>query len=304
MRFTFRRLFVLAILFAIALFAWLRPLTLFFTARSLYVRAIGMESAFTEVGGRRVHYWTAGEGPPLVLVHGVAMRAEDWAPMFRKLKQRHRIYAPDLLGYGETDAAPDGDYSIAAQTEHVRGFLDAMKLGQPDVVGVSMGGWIAMKLAAEHPERVKRLVLISSAGLAFQSTLTENSFSATTIEEQRRSFQLQSDLAPRFPDFILRDFLRHSKKKAPIVRASMRSMLQRHDLLMDGKLQRVRMPVLIVAGTADRIVPFDVALRLKREMPHATLVTLPGCSHLAMIECRGPVLRAMAAFTSSSTSAP
>jgi len=150
---------------------------------------------------------------------------------------------------------------------------------------------------------VKRLVLISSAGLAFASTLTETSFSATTIEEQRRSFRLQSDLAPRFPDFILRDFLRLSRKKAWIVRASMRSMLERQDLLMDGKLQRVGMPVLIIAGTADRIVPFDVALRLKREMPHATLVPLPGCSHLAMVECRAPTLRAMNAFTSSSTSA-
>jgi len=295
-RVTFRRVFVLGVVLAIALFVYLRPLTLFFTARGLYLRAIGMESAFTDVGGRRIHYWTAGEGPPLVLVHGVAMRAEDWAPLFRNLKQRHRIYAPDLLGYGESDQPRDSDYSIATQTELVRGFLDAMKLEQPDVAGVSMGGWIALKLAAEHPERVKRLVLISSAGLAFPSTLTENSFSATTIDEQRASFRLQSDLAPRFPDFILRDFLRHSKKKAWIVRASMRSMLQRHDLLMDGKLRRVRMPVLIVAGTSDRIVPFDVALRLKREMPHATLVPLRGCSHLAMIECRDAALTAMARF--------
>lgn len=231
------------------------------------------------------------------------MRAEDWAPLFRALKQRHRIYAPDLLGYGESAQPRDGDYSIAAQAELVRGFLDAMKLEQPDVAGVSMGGWIALKLTADHPERVKRLMLISSAGLAFPSTLTETSFSATTIEEQRRNFRLQSDLAPRFPDFILRDFLRHSRKKAWIVRASMRSMLERHDLLMDGKLQRVRMPVLIVAGTADRIVPFDVALRFKREMPHATLVPLPGCSHLAMMECRAATLRAMNAFISSSTSA-
>jgi len=291
-------------LLAVALFVYLRPLTLFFTARSLYLRAIGMESAFTEVGGRRIHYWTAGEGPPLVLVHGVAMRAEDWAPLFRTLKQHHRIYAPDLLGYGESAQPRDGDYSIAAQAELVRGFMEVMKLEQADVAGVSMGGWIALKLAADHPERVTRLALISSAGLAFRSTLTETSFSATTIEEQRRSFRLQSDLAPRFPDFILRDFLRHSRKKAWIVRASMRSMLERRDLLMDGKLQRVRMPVLILAGTADRIVPFDVALRLKREMPHATLVPLPGCSHLAMIECRTPALHALTAFTAPAAAPP
>jgi len=229
-------------------------------------------------------------------VHGVAARAEDFAPLFRALTQHHRLYVPDLLGYGESDRPRDSDYSVATQTEIVRGFLDAVHLQQPDVVGVSMGGWIALKLAADHPERVRRLVLISSAGLSFASTLTERSFSATTIEEQRRNFAQQSDLAGRLPDFILRDFLRRSKEKAWIVRASMRSMIARRDLLLDHKLARVRMPVLLIAGTADRIVPFDVAKRLHAELPQSRLVPLPGCSHLAVIECRDATLRATLEF--------
>lgn len=288
---------VLAVLVVLlVLFAYLRPLTLLFAARRVYVSAIGMKSNFVQVGPHRIHYWTAGDGPPLVLVHGVAMRAEDWAPLFHALSKRHRVYAPDLLGYGESDQPRDSDYSVATQEEVVRGFMDAMRLQKADVAGVSMGGWVALKLAAEHPERVQRLVLLSSAGLGFKSQLTENTFSATTVDEQRASFRLQSDLAPKLPDFILRDVIRHSKKKAWIVRASMRSMLTRGDLLMDRKLQRVRMPVLIVAGTSDRIVPFDIAVRLKKEMPHAQLVPLQGCGHLAAFECRGATLRAVLAF--------
>jgi len=291
-----KRLIVVASLLAILAFIYFRPLTLFFAARRVYLAAIGMKSEFVQVGAHRIHYWTAGNGPPLLLVHGVAMRAEDWAPLFRTLKRGHRIYAPDLLGYGESDQPRDSDYSIATQSDVVRGFMDAMQLRQPDVAGVSMGGWIALKIAAEDPKRVRRLVLLSSAGLSFDSTLRENSFSATTLEEQRRSFALQSDLAPKLPDFILRDFLRLSKKKAWIVRASMRSMLARRDLLLDRKLQRVRMPVLIVAGTTDRIVPFDVAKRLHAELPQSRLVTLDGCGHLAVIECRDATLRAMLQF--------
>lgn len=291
-----KRVILLAALLGFLAFVYFRPLTLFFAARRVYIAAIGVRSEFVDVGPHRIHYWTAGEGPPLLLVHGVAMRAEDWAPLFHALKTHHRIYAPDLLGYGESDQPRDCDYSIATQADVVRGFMDAMHLQQPDVMGVSMGGWIALRLAAEHPARVHRLALISSAGLSFDSTLTETSFSATTLGEQRRSFALQSDLAPRLPDFILRDFLRLSKKKAWIVRASMRSMLSRRDLLLDGKLQRVRMPVLIVAGTNDRIVPFDVAKRLHAAMPQSQLVPLEGCGHLAVIECRRATLRALLPF--------
>jgi pimeloyl-ACP methyl ester carboxylesterase len=291
-----KKLVVFALVIAFVLFAYFRPLTIYFAARRAYVAAIGMKSEFVQAGAHRIHYWTAGEGPPLLLVHGVAMRAEDWAPLFHALKQRHRIYAPDLLGYGQSDQPRDSDYSVATQADVVRGFMDAMHLQQPDVAGVSMGGWVTLKLAAEHPERVHRLVLLSSAGLSYESQLTESSFSATTIAEQRRSFALQSDLAPKLPDFILRDFLRHSKQHAWVVRASMRSMLTRADLVMDRKLGRVKMPVLIVAGTSDRIVPFSMAQRLKREMPHAQLVPLYGCGHLAVVECRRATLRAVLGF--------
>lgn len=289
-------LVLLAVVAALAAAIYFRPLSIAFAARRVYIAAIGMESAFTQVGSHRVHYFVGGKGPPLVLVHGVAMRAEDWAPLLRELKQRHRVYAPDLLGYGESDKPREADYSVATQAELVRGFMDAMGLGKPDVAGVSMGGWIALKLASEHPARVQRLVLLSSAGLGFESTLKENSFSATTVEEQRASFALQTERARLLPDFILRDFLRRSKDKAWIVRASMRSMLTRRDLLLDGKLQRTRMPVLIVAGTADLIVPYDVAVRLQRELPQAQLVPLNGCGHLAAFECSDEALRAMRAF--------
>ncbi|PYQ27111.1 MAG: alpha/beta hydrolase [Acidobacteria bacterium] len=283
-------------LVALLALIYFRPLTLFFAARRVYLALIGMKSEFVQVGSHRIHYWVGGEGPPLVLVHGVAMRAEDWAPLLRTLAKTHRVYAPDLLGYGDSDQPRGSDYSVATQSDIVRGFIDAMHLQQPDVAGISMGGWIAMKFASEHPERVKRLVLLSSAGLAYESTLTESSFSATTIAEQRASFALQSDLAPRLPDFILRDVIRHSKTKAWIVRASMRSMLTRADLPLDGKLQRVHMPVLIVAGTKDRIVPFDVAKRLHRELPQSQLVPLTGCGHLGAFECRRETIRAVTAF--------
>ena len=291
-----KRVVALAILLAVVLFFYFRPLSFFFAARKVYIRAIGMESAYTRIGPHRIHYFVGGEGPPLVLVQGVAMRAEDWAPVFRTLKRHHRVYALDLLGFGDSDKPRDADYSVSTQTEIVRGFLDAMDLRKPDIIGVSMGGWIVLKLASEHPERVARMVVISSAGLSYQTTLTETSFSASTLAEQRRSFALQTDRAAMLPDFVVRDFLRRSREKAWIVRASMRSMLTRRELLLDGKLQRVGAPLLIVWGTADRIVPFSCAARLKREMPQARLVAVKGCGHLVLWDCTDRVVPPIVEF--------
>lgn len=285
---------VAALVIAASLFVYLRPLTIAFAARDLYLRAIGMRSSFVRVGMHRIHYFdSGGDGPPLVMVHGVASRAADAAPLYRALSRTHRIYALDLLGYGESDRPRDSDYSVRTQAAVVRGFMDAMGIAQADVIGVSMGGWVALTVAAEEPARVRKLVLVSSAGVAFPTTLHTASFSPRTLDELRASIALQTDRW--VPAFVLRDLLRRSRAKAWVVRRSMSSMLTKRDLL-DGRLSRVRMPVLLVWGTRDRIVPLSVAAALQREMPHATLVRLEGCGHLAVVECRAAALNAIAGF--------
>lgn len=280
-----------ALAIAALLFVYLRPLTVAFAMRDLYLRAIGMRSSFVRVGPHRIHYFdSGGDGPPLVMVHGVASRAADAAPLYRALSRTHRVYALDLLGYGDSDRPRDSDYSVRTQAAVVRGFMDALGIAQADLIGVSMGGWVALMVAAEEPRRVRSLVLVSSAGVAFPTTLHTSSFSPRNLEELRASIALQTDR--RIPEFILRDLLRRSRGKAWVVRRSMSSMLTRRDLL-DGRLSRVRMPVLLVWGTRDRIVPVSVAAALQRELPHARLVRLEGCGHLAIIECRAAALQAI-----------
>jgi pimeloyl-ACP methyl ester carboxylesterase len=289
------RVALLAALLAALTFAYLRPLSVVFALRDAYLFTIGMRSDAVSVGGHRIHYFAGGEGPPLVVVHGVASRAADGALIYRLLMRGRRVYALDLLGYGESDRPRNADYSVALQAHIVRGFMDALHLRDADLMGVSMGGWVALKVAAEHPERVKRLVLVSSAGLAYPTTLREPSFSPQTLDELRASLRMQTNQAARIPTFVLRDLLRRSKAKAWVVRRSMASMLTRRDLL-DRRLQRVRMPVLLVWGTADRIVPFSLAARMQSEMPHAKLIALDGCGHLAIVECRAAALPPIVEF--------
>ena len=157
-------------------------------------------ATYVRVGGHRIHYLAGGKGPPLLVVHGVASRADDGAPIYRELMRTHRVYALDLLGYGDSDRPLDSDYSVTTQAEIVRGFMDAVGLREADVMGVSMGGWVALKVAAEHPERVRRLVLVSSGGLQFDTTLTPASFSPTTLDELRATLAMQTDRASIDPD--------------------------------------------------------------------------------------------------------
>ena len=290
-----RRATIAVAILGVVLFVYFRPLTLAHAAAHILLLRAGMHAHTVEVNGHRIRYFEGGDGPPLLLIHGLGSSAEDWALILRGFTKAHRVYAPDLLGWGGSDKPRDGDYSIAAETELVRGFLDAVHLPRADVAGLSMGGWVALRLAALHPERVQRLVLIDSVGLDFPTALHESSFAPATMDEARHLLWLQSDEFAKLPDFVVRDFLRRAIREGWILRASMRSMLTRRDV-MDGKLGRVTMPVLIVWGTADRLAPPSLAARLHAALPRSRVVMIPGCGHLAVIECRAKAMPAIVEF--------
>jgi pimeloyl-ACP methyl ester carboxylesterase len=114
--------------------------------------------------GHRVRFHRAGEGPLLVLLHGIASTAETWAPVVDALAARHTVLAPDLIGHGDS-AKPRGDYSLGAYASGVRDLVAALGYDRATVAGHSLGGGIAMQFAYQFPERVERLVLIGSGGL-------------------------------------------------------------------------------------------------------------------------------------------
>jgi pimeloyl-ACP methyl ester carboxylesterase len=114
--------------------------------------------------GHRVRFHRAGDGPLLVLLHGIASTADTWAPVVDALAARHTVIAPDLLGHGAS-AKPRGDYSLGAYASGVRDLVAALGHDRATVVGHSLGGGIAMQFAYQFPERVERLVLIASGGL-------------------------------------------------------------------------------------------------------------------------------------------
>ncbi len=117
------------------------------------------------IHGHRVAFRLAGSGPLIVLIHGITGNSAQWEPVMRVLQDRHTVFAPDLLGHGES-AKPRGDYSLGAYASGIRDLLIGLAAEPATVVGHSLGGGIAMQLAYQFPERCGRLVLMSSGGIA------------------------------------------------------------------------------------------------------------------------------------------
>src|SRR3954454_13537939 len=116
------------------------------------------------VHGHRRAFVLAGEGPPLLLLHGIGNSAQTWAGVLHRLAASHTVVAPDLLGHGSS-GKPRGDYSIAGCANGMRDLLSVLDIERATVVGHSLGGGIALQFAYQFPERVERIVLVGSGGL-------------------------------------------------------------------------------------------------------------------------------------------
>jgi pimeloyl-ACP methyl ester carboxylesterase len=117
-----------------------------------------------DLHGHRVSYRTAGSGPVVLLIHGVAGTSEQWADVAPGLAESFTVVAPDLLGHGQS-AKPEGDYSLGAYAVSLRDLLIVLGHRRASVVGHSLGGGIAMQFAYEYPVFAERLVVVSSGGL-------------------------------------------------------------------------------------------------------------------------------------------
>ena len=283
---------VLSILF------YLRPLWVIDEAMHARLGLAGIHSEYVRVGPYRVHYFVGGQGKPLLLIHGLGARTEDWTPqMPAYAKNGFRVYAIDLLGSGQTDH-PDIAYTMQQQAGLVRGFLDTIHVQQADVIGWSMGGWVALEFALEHPDRVHRLVAMDSAGLWFQNSLTPDVLEPRNVPQL---MQLESLLMPRtpyIPGFFQRDMLRAMQRNFPVVHRTLESMLSEKDEL-DGRLGQLGMPVLFVWGAQDALIPPSVGLRMHNQIPQSVLQLYSGCGHLGPAICAGRIVPKVLEFLHS-----
>jgi pimeloyl-ACP methyl ester carboxylesterase len=262
------------------------PVAVFEAAGATRLRLLGVDSRHVQAGPYRLHYLEHGAGPPLVLVHGLGSNATmEWGRLVAPLGRRFHVYAPDLPGFGRSDRPRDADYSIPMQVGALRSFLDAVGVKRTRLVGISMGGWIAARLAGEDPDRVERLVLVDAAGMRPDGPPIPAEVLFPRDEEGvRRLVSAVRLKAPSPPGFVARDILKRRREEEWIVRRALESMRDGGDWL-NGTLGRAGMPVLVVWGRQDALIPLAYAEPLRREFPNARLEVLDGCGHVPVADC-------------------
>jgi len=267
-----------------------------------------------EVEGLPTRYLMAGEGLPLLLLHGAGDNALDWRWVMPALAANHRVYAPDLPGSPDS-ARPAADYSPAFFERFVAGFLDASGIERVAVAGNSLGGLIALRLALSEPARVTALILIDSAGLgrtvnpAFASVNIPGLGEAalplwrTPVGAYQRAWG-RAALLFAHPESVPREWLAEQYRLAlspgyleahlAALRAQVSPGGQR-EVLVD-RLPSLRNPTLVVWGARDRVFPKFQAREAVSRLREGSLALVPDCGHMPHVECPDRFLAAFDEF--------
>jgi pimeloyl-ACP methyl ester carboxylesterase len=253
--------------------------------------------------GHDVTYRMAGEGPAVVLVHGLAGSSTTWKFVLPALAQRFTVIAPDLLGHGQS-AKPRGDYSLGAYASGIRDLLVALDVDRATFVGHSLGGGVAMQLAYQFPERCERLVLVASGGLGKEVNLLLRAVSLPGSE-----FVLPIVLAPWFREraesvgnLLRRGGWKPGSALAEVwrsyttltTREGQQAFVHTVRSVIDPAGQRVSaldrlylaraVPTMIVWGDQDRVIPVEHARAAHEGMPGSRLEIRKGAGHFLPFE--------------------
>jgi len=278
---------------------------------------VTVEKQDVEIDGMPIRYLAAGEGPPVVLLHGAGDNALDWRWVMPTLAATHRVYAPDLPGSPDS-ARPTADYSPAFFERFVAAFVDALDIGRATFVGNSLGGLIALRLALSAPARVRALVLIDSAGLGHAVNPAFTSVNVTGLGEAviplwrtpagayQRAWGRTAMLFARPPGSVPREWLAEQCRLAlspgyleahlAVLRAQVGFGGQREVLL--DRLPHLKIPTLVVWGAGDRVFPECQARVAVARLPEGSLAVVPGCGHMPHVECPDRFLAALDDFLS------
>ena len=248
----------------------------------------GAEQLSIEGPDGTIVYWSAGEGPVVVLVHGTNDQAGLWWRTVAALKNQYKVVAIDMPGHGESGPS-EGPLDMKIMQEAVAAIVDTVSPDEPVIlVGNSMGGWASLLYALDNPGRVRQLVLESSGGISLETRPTVTLI-PTTIEEARAAFDAALGPDGLIPDPVLEDFVRRAPT-SPAARFAERSW---DEFLLDERLGDLDVPVTLIWGEQDGILPLSYAERMQSMIDGATLTVIPGCGHIPHNECADKFIEAL-----------
>lgn len=245
--------------------------------------------------GLRFHCveWGDRQGRPIVLLHGITGHARTWDRLAPDLAHAYRVIALDQRGHGDSQAAPAGDYATAILAQDLGAVADALGLPTFTLLGLSMGGRVAIAFAGTHPARVERLVIVDIGpdihppGL--QRVRSMMAGAAEHIESVEQALEDARRVNPRYDAAELRHRVEHGLKRLPdgafawkydrALREMMRAGSRREEMDLWGPLARIACPTLVLRGAESDILSREIADKMMRALPDGTLVEIAEAGH-------------------------
>ena len=289
------------LLFLILLLASCRPADRAPSASSV---ATAPDTGRVRVPGSTLFYESAGTGSPVILLHGGNLDRRMWDAEFGALQRTHRVIRYDARGYGRSGAS---DTAFSAHHD-LRALMDALQLPRASLVGLSLGGRVAMDFALAHPERVDRLVLVApgiSGGTWAEDA--DTAWLAVAREAAKRQDSVavaRAWLGSAYIRTALRDSTTAKRVRQWVEDQSpfWAGVVRHLDLEVEaappaaGRLAELTAPILLVVGTADTPFILDVARAIQAQAARVQRVDIPGVGHMVNLEAPGPFREALLAF--------
>lgn len=292
----------------------------FFLARAIFVLLVAMAAgdaglAYGQtpgqpvdktiaVFGQAIHYWDVGAGPVVVLVHGLGSRKEDWTPVLEPLAQKYRLLVPDQIGFGKSEK-PLLDYTVQTYVDFLNEFLRQLKVEKVSLVGESLGGWISALYAVElgdgaHLTPSEKLVLVDAAGLKQDSAIPN--LNPSSLAAMRGVMEAVFYDTSWLNDDALRRIF--TDKLSVHDSFTVRSFLGNPTIAterVDDRLNKIKMPTLVVWGKQDKLIPMAMGERYAAGIAGAKLVSFDKCGHVPPIEKTEEFVAAVTAFLGGTT---
>ncbi len=241
----------------------------------------------------QLHVEQAGQGTPMVLIHGFPLDHTIWQPLVPLLQDRAHLIMPDLRGFGRSPG-PEGVYSMRQMADDVLAMLDRMEIEHAIIVGHSMGGYITLAFAHAYPQRVSGLGFVSTHAAADTPENYANRLNNARKAARSGTGFLVKDMSQKItarPELV--EPIRQIMEKVPkqTVAAALKGMAERPD--STPLLASMRAPAVVIHGTDDKFVTLERAQDMAQLLPRAWLVQVPNAGHMPMMSAPDVVAGAL-----------
>jgi abhydrolase domain-containing protein 6 len=267
-----------------------------------------LERKSIQVGDHQITYLEGGQGPAMVMLHGITADSGNWTRFARYFTGNYHVIIPDLPGFGDSTRIPTASYGIPAQSERLHALVQALGVQQFHLVGNSMGGYIGAYYAAQYPKEVLSLGLFDAAGVdaPTQSQFMKDLYAGNNQmlpqdrDDYRRVLKLVMEDPPYIPGFILNSLADRALEHREFNRKVF-AELQQQNLNLAPYLPKITAPTLLLWGEHDRVLDVSAIPVFQKYLTASktTVSILPAVGHLPMLEQPAETAKRYTAFLGS-----